>query len=147
MITIPSTDPLGHVWQYFNDKLGLHASQDFRGVMYVPDEFSGVASSMDHVGVAVGYNAFIGRTCCMHSVITRPNMVTPGVVRSTFHYPFVVCNLEAVLALVDSTNEAAMRFDTRLGFKHVHTVPNGGTEGDLNVLQMLRSECRWLRPH
>ena len=135
------------VQAFFNARLGLHDSADFRGVMWVPDEYSGVIAQMDHVAVAVGYNAFIGRTCCMHAVIQRPEYVSPRMVRETFHFPFVVCDCEAVLALVDSTNEAAMNFDTRLGFKQIASVPHGGTDGDLNVLQMLRSECRWLRAH
>ena len=135
------------VWAFLHARLGLHDSDDFRGVLWVPDEFRDRPASMDHVAVAVGYNAFIGRTCCMHTVIQRPEYVSPRMVREVFRYPFGVCGCEAVLALVDSTNDAAMSLDTRLGFKQVHTVPNGGTDGDLNVLQMLRSDCRWLRAH
>jgi hypothetical protein len=142
-----ATNDSRRVWEFMHDRLGLHGSEDFRGVLWVPDEFSGSVIDMDHVAVAVGYNAFIGRTCCMHAVIQRPEYVSPRIVREVFRYPFEVCNCEAVLALVDSTNDAAMSLDTRLGFKQVHTVPNGGTDGNLNVLQMLRSECRWLRSH
>lgn len=135
------------VWQFFNARLGLHYSDDFRGVCHVPDEFRGRVADMDHVAIAVGYNSFIGRTCCMHSVIQRPEAVTRRIVRETFEYPFIKCECTAVLALVDSTNEAALRFDTKLGFKEIARVPGGGTEGDLVVLQMLRTECRWLRQH
>jgi hypothetical protein len=135
------------VWQFFNDRLGLHASRDFRGVLYVPDECSGIAVSMDDVAVAVGYNAFIGRTCCMHSVIQRPERVSPRIVREAFEFPFLVCDCEAVLAIVDSDNDDAMRFDTKLGFKEIARVPHGGPDADLVILQMLRGECRWLRRH
>lgn len=137
------------VWQFFHERLGLHASEDFRGVCHFldADAVPGTAATMDAVAVAVGYNAFIGRTCCMHSVIQKPEAVTRGMVRETFEYPFNVCDCTAVLALVDSTNEAALNFDTKLGFKEIARVPDGGREGDLVVLQMLRSECRWLRHH
>ncbi len=134
-------------WQFFHDRLGLHHSEDWRGVLHVPDEYLANRMNMDDVAVAVGYNAFIGRTCAMHSVIQRPELVTRGMVRETFEYPFIVCDCNAVLALVDSKNEAALNFDTKLGFKQIAVVPDGGTEGDLIVLQMLRSECRWLRKH
>jgi len=130
---------------YFHKVLGLHWSHDFRGVLYVPDEYANLPVDVKHVAVAVGYNAFIGRTCCMHSVIARPEKVTRGIVIETFEYPFMKCNCEAVLACVDSKNDAAMKFDTKLGFKQIATVPNGGPEGDLHILQMLRSECRWLK--
>ena len=143
---IKATDP-GFVWKFFNDRLGLHESHDFRGVIYVPDECSNRVASMDDVAVAVGYNAFIGRTCCMHTVIQRPDTVSPRIVREAFEYPFLIVGCEAVLALVDSDNEAALRFDTKLGFKEIARIPHGGPDADLVILQMLRAECRWLRSH
>jgi hypothetical protein len=141
-----TSDP-GFVWSFFHDRLGLHESHDFRGVLYVPDECRHNITNMDDVAVAVGYNAFIGRTCCMHSVIQRPDRVSPRMVREAFEYPFLVCGCEAVLALVDSDNEDALRFDTKLGFKEIARIPHGGPEADLVILQMLRAECRWLRSH
>jgi hypothetical protein len=137
----------GLVWEFFNDRLGIHHSNDFRGVIHVPDECKDQPARMDDVGVAVGYNAFIGKTCCMHVVIQRPEMVTPRVVREAFEFPFLIAECVAVLALVDSTNEAALKFDTKLGFKEIHRIPGGGMEGDLVIMRMLRDECRWLRPH
>lgn len=126
------------VHAYFKNALGLHWSDDFRGCLFAREEGAPVA-------IAVGYNAFIGRTCCMHCVITDPAAVTRAIVRETFAYPFDVCHCEAILALVDSTNAAAFSFDTKLGFRHVATVPNGGPVADLLILQMLRDECRWIR--
>lgn len=136
------------VHAFFHDRLGLHWSNDFRGVLYVPDEFRMTMAQMDQVAVAIGYNAFIGRTCCMHSVIQRPDLVSPRIVREAFEFPFIVCNCEAVIALVDSDNEPALNFDTKLGFVEVARVPCGGPEADLVVMQMLRADCRWLKkPH
>lgn len=136
------------VHAFFLDRLGLHWSHDLRGVLHVPDEYRNEVASLESVAVAVAYNAFIGRTCCMHTVIQRPELVSPRIVRGAFTFPFEVCNCEAVLALVDSTNDAALSFDTKLGFTEVARIPNGGTDGDLVVLRMLRSDCRWLRkPH
>lgn len=133
------------VYAYFRQVLGLHWSDDFRGVLYVPECYEGRLADPSHVAIAVGYDCFVGRTCCIHSVIPRPETVTKTIVRDTFAFPFNVCGCEAVLGLVDSTNAAALRFDKHLGFKEVHRIPNGGTEGDLIVLQMLRADCRWLR--
>lgn len=136
------------VWQFFHDRLGLHQSHDFRGVCHLaPDIAPNSPVNMDAVAVAVGYNAFIGRTCCMHVVVQRPEAMSPRIVREAFEYPFNVCGCEAVLALVDSANEPAIHFDSRLGFKEIARIENGATEGDLVVLRMTRSECRWLRQH
>lgn len=135
------------VWEFFHDRLGLHHSNDFRGVMHIPDECLGKTIQMGDVAVAVGYNAFVGHTCCMHVVIQRPEMVSPRIVREAFEYPFVVAECVAVLALVDSTNEAALKLDTKLGFKEIDRIPGGGVDGDLVVMKMMRSDCRWLRHH
>jgi hypothetical protein len=133
------------VHEFFHDRLGIHWSEDFRGVLHVPDEYQHYPRSMDHVAVAVGYNSFIGHTCCLHSVIQRPDLVSRRMVRETFEFPFNTCGCEAVLGLVDSSNLPALNFNTKLGFKEVYRVPNGGLDGDLIIMQMLRGDCRWLR--
>lgn len=143
MITEPRA-----VWEYFNAKLGLHPSDDFRGVCYVRSHLPpDMPMGMDDVTVAVGYNGFIGRTCCMHVVIDRPESFTRKILREAFEYPFVRCGCEAVIGLVDSVNEAAVEFDKRIGFVEVARIAHAGLEGDLVILRMLRSECRWLRAH
>lgn len=139
-----ATDPR-MVWEFFHDRLGLHHSEDFRGVMHIPEEYQYHQKNMNHVAVAVGYNSFIGRTCCIHVVIQRPELFTRKILREAFEFPFLVCGLQAVLGLVDSTNEAAINLNERLGFKPIAVVPGGGTEGDLIVMQMLRGDCRWIR--
>lgn len=147
-MTMPRMEAPKQVWQYFHIKLGLHPSDDFRGVCHLrPDLVPGQPVGMDDVAVAVAYNGFVGRTCFMHTVIPRPECVTRAIVREAFNYPFVVCGCEAIVALVDSNNDAALRFDTRLGFKEVARIANAGPEADLVIMRMLRSECRWLRPH
>lgn len=143
---IEATDR-GLVHSFFRERLGLHWSDDFRGVLHVPDAFVNAPMSMADVAVAVAYNGFVGRTCCMHVVIQRPDLVSPRMVRDTFTYPFDVCGCEAVLGFVDSTNAAALSFDRRLGFRDVLVIPNGGPDGDLIQLMMTRADCRWLRKH
>jgi hypothetical protein len=132
---------------FFRDRLGIEHSSDFRGVLHVPDAYRGAPSSMDHVAIAVGYNGFVGKTCCMHVVIQKPEMMSPRIVREAFEFPFQVCGCVAVLGMVDSTNDAALTFDRRLGFKEIDRIAGAGLDGDLVILRMLRSECRWLRPH
>lgn len=132
---------------FFQAKLGMHISDDFRGVLYVPPEFAGPTMDMARVAIGVGYNTFVGRTCCMHTVIQRPDLVSRRIVREAFEFPFLVANCTAVIAPVDSANEAALSLDTRLGFHELARIPNGGPDADLLLLIMYRDECRWLRPH
>lgn len=135
------------VHSFFADRLGLHWSDDFRGVLHVPDDCRGRPAQMADVAIAVAWNGFVGKTCCMHAVIQRPELVSPRIVRETFEFPFLKCGCEAILAFVDSTNAAALNFDRKLGFRDIATIPHGGPDADLIILQMLRSECRWLRQH
>lgn len=133
------------VFAYFARELGLHWSDDFRGCLWVPEIYEGRKADPAHVSVAVAYDCFVGKTCCMHAVIPRPEAVTRAIVQETFAFPFNTCGCEAVLGLVEATNKEALRFDRHLGFKEVHRIPHGGREADLIVLQMLRADCRWLR--
>lgn len=133
--------------EFFLSRLGIEMSDDFRGVVHVPDEFRDNVASMDQVAIAVGYNGFVGKTCCMHVVIQKPECLTPRIVRDAFAFPFNVCGCVAVLGMVDSLNEAALDFDRRLGFKEIDRIEGGGLDGDLVILRMTRADCRWLRPH
>jgi len=133
--------------EFFRSRLGIELSDDFRGVLHVPDAYRGASSSMDHVAIAVGYNGFVGKTCCMHVVIQKPEAMSPRIVREAFEFPFNVCGCLAVLGFVDSANTAAMDFDRRLGFKEIDRIEGAGLEGDLVIFRMLRADCRWLRAH
>ena len=132
---------------FFQNRLGLHWSQDFRGAVYVPDEFRGRTASMDHVAVAVGFNGFIGRTCCIHIVIQRPELFSRRIIREIFEYGFLHAGCEVLLALIDSTNAPSRELVQRVGFELCATVPHGGLEDDLEIWQMTRGACRWLKPH
>lgn len=133
------------VYDFFRANLGVNFSDDFRGCLYVPDGYRGEAAEMEHVAIAIGYNNFNGNLCSMHVVIQKPEFVTKKVVREVFEYPFVDAARTHVIAPVDSTNQAAIDFDKRLGFKEIHRFPEGGTDGDLVILAMSKDECRWLK--
>ena len=133
------------VADFFKDRLGLYKSEDLRGVLWVPDEYALKVRDPDDIAVAVGFNAFIGRTCCIHTVIQRPELLTRYMIRETFNYVYNVCGVETVLGLVDSTNHKALEFDRKLGFKELYRIPNGGIDEDLVVLGMNKSECKWIK--
>lgn len=132
------------ITDFFYSRLRLSPTKDFRGVLWIPVEYRHQLALMDHVAAAVGFHTFIGRICCMHVVVQKPEYVTRRMIRDAFHYAFVEAGCEAVLGLVDTTNDAAIEFDTRLGFKKVYRIKDGGLDGDLIVYEMKRSDCRWL---
>lgn len=133
------------VHAFFCERLGLHWSEDFRGALYIPEQYVNSLARPEHVAVGVAFNAFIGRTCCIHTVIQQPEYFSRKIIRDSFHYAFNECGCEVVLALIDDVNTASLELVQRLGFKELTRVPHGGTEGDLILMQMTRSECRWIR--
>lgn len=133
------------VAEFFHSRLGLSVTDDFQGVLWIPEQYRLNPASMDDVAAAAGFNAFIGRTCCMHTVIQKPEYVTKRMIRDAFNYAFNIAGVEVVLGLVDSTNKEAIKFDTKLGFVEAHRVMNGGLDGDLVVFEMHKAACRWLK--
>jgi RimJ/RimL family protein N-acetyltransferase len=141
VIAIPD---YGMAFEFLQEKLSLHWSADFRGVLFVPDEFDGCSAKKDDVGVAYGWNKFIGRTCMISIVVQKKECLTRAVVKEAFRFPFEN-GMESVLAAVDSTNLDSMELCRRAGFKHKTTVENGGMEGDLVIWEMRRGDCPWFR--
>lgn len=133
------------VQDFFKDRLGLAVGEKFKGILWIPIEHLGKVRDMDHVAVAVGFDGWVGRTCCMHTVIQMPEKLNREMIRESFDYIFNTCQMQCVLGLVDSTNTSAVKFDTRLGFKEVHRISQGGIDGDLIVFSMTRADCRWLK--
>lgn len=132
-------------FEFMAQKLGMQWSNDFRGAMFVPEQFRHLPPDPQHVAVAIAWTGFVGRTCQLSAVIQQPQHLTKAIVREAFRFPFEVCNLLVVIALVDSLNHKSNEICRRLGFEAIARIPNGGLEGDLIVYQMLRQNCRWLR--
>lgn len=142
MIVVPSKE-LAH--DFLAEKLGLSWSADFRGALFIPDEFEGQPTRKEDVGVAVGWNGFIGRTCMINIAVPKPECLTRWVVREIFRFPFEVCGCSAVIATIDSTNHKSLSLCLRSGFKQVDVITAGGLVGDLVILKMERADCKWLR--
>jgi hypothetical protein len=132
------------VADFFEAKLDLRPSVDLRGILWVAEKHRNEAMSMDTIGVAVAFNNFIGKTACMHVVVQDKEVLSRHVIRQTFKYAYEACGLEFLFGLVDSTNLEAIDFDRRIGFKDIHVVLDGGVSGDLVVLGMAKSDCRWI---
>lgn len=62
-----------------------------------------------------------------------------------FAYPFIQLGLRRVTGLIAAKNQAALRFNRKLGFTQEGVCRHGMPDDDLVVLGMLRSECRFLQ--
>lgn len=96
--------------------------------------------------MVVCFNAFIGKTCQMH-VATKPGYkFTPrAMLDAVFKYAFIERGCERILAVVNSRNEPAMRYDQHVGFYEMMRM--GGMHddgGDMVLLAMDKAECKYL---
>ena len=97
------------------------------------------------IEAAVGYKDFTGRSVCMHVAIDNPCAIHRRFVWLCFDYPFNQMGVEKVLGVVDSSNAEALNLDLKLGFRPVATVEGVYENGDMLILEMRKSQCRWLK--
>ncbi|CAB5223184.1 hypothetical protein UFOVP381_5 [uncultured Caudovirales phage] len=105
-----------------------------------------VNTDKQEVEWVVGYTGFVGKTCQMHVVNLGTRRTPRKLLWAAFDYPFNQVGVEAVLGIVNSNNDSAIRFDKHLGFKEVMRLDglhDGG--GDIVIFRMNRDECRWIK--
>ena len=61
-----------------------------------------------------------------------------------FDYPFVQLGVNKLIGPTNSSNENAIRFNLKLGFKEEARVKNAFPDGDMVLLTMTKDECRFL---
>lgn len=93
----------------------------------------------------VCYDTFTEFDCHMHIASNGSRRwISRALLREAFSYPFIQCGLRRVTGLVAASNRDAMRFDLHLGFRIEGLCREGAPDGDLFILGMLRSECRFI---
>lgn len=122
--------------RFFKRELGTFASEDFRGIaMYRDGE--------DELTMAVAYNNFIGRTCCMHVVVKRS--MTREMIKTSFDYPFNQCGVNTVFVQIDSVNTRSITFCKKIGFQQIYEARDGGLDGHLVIMKLDKADCSWIR--
>ena len=97
--------------------------------------------------MVVAMNGFIGKTCQIHVAMRNDFNFTPRkLLEAVFDYTFNTAGRELLVGVVNSKNEAAMRYDKHLGFVESHRFPGVHDDGgDLVIFTMTRDQCRYLK--
>ena len=96
----------------------------------------------DSVKAVVVYDNFSAYDCNMHVASDGSRRwLTRDILVALFMMPFKDWNLRRVTGLVRPDNEAALRFDLKLGFKIEGRARDATADGDLMLLGMTRREC------
>lgn len=128
------------------DRLGPWVAERTGGTYY---KDSGQTIGLERNGSLVAaalYDNCTGRSVQMHVASDGTSRwMTREFLRVCFDYPFNQLKVNKVMGLVDSTNEAAIRFDENIGFQLEHVVKDAGRHGDIRIYSMTRQQCRWIK--
>jgi RimJ/RimL family protein N-acetyltransferase len=113
--------------------------------MPTPDDAHYLGQVLDgQIRAVVVFCGFYGKSCMIHVGSEGNHWNTKSFLRAVFDYPFNKLKLKVIIGTVAGSNEKALRLDRHLGFKDVATIPDAHDEGDLVILEMRPSFCRWL---
>ena len=91
------------------------------------------------------YDGFTGGCIFMHQAGFHPHWLTGNMIWIVFDYPFNQLGVRKVAGTINSSNKELLDFNRRLGFKEEGRIKHAYPDGDLLVLTMERSVCRWLK--
>ena len=130
----------------FDDPEATRKICDEVGVFFNPQCDHSIAR-IDEKGVRGGviFQGFTGASILIHMAGFDPHWMNNDILWATFDYVFVQLKCKKLLGQVPSYNERALAIDLRLGFKIETTVKDVFPDGDLILVSMVPSECRWLK--
>lgn len=90
------------------------------------------------------FDSFNGRSIQIHVALEPGARMTREWFRILFDYAFNQLGVQKIIGVVDSTNQAALRFDKHIGFVEEAVIKDAGKHGDMHILTMTRQQCRFL---
>jgi RimJ/RimL family protein N-acetyltransferase len=81
----------------------------------------------------------------IHVAFANKHALKRVFIHAVFEFAFVQLGLKRLTGYVEVDNTDALIFDQHLGFELEHTIHDGSANGDVHMLVMWASKCRWLR--
>lgn len=116
------------------------------GKIWYPEgkETIGLVDS-ERILAAVLFEDYAGLSMTCHVALADAHVPLRKLIAAAFRYAFVSLHVERLMGVVNSNNKAALRFDYKLGFEPVATLPRMYADGgDAVIFLMERSKCRWI---
>ena len=90
------------------------------------------------------YCNFQGKSCQTHICGKGSNWMTKKYLWAIFDYPFKKQGLKVILGVISGANKKSLKLSRHLGFKEIAIIEDAHKDGDLVIMTMKSSECRWL---
>ena len=132
MVSASTPDEL----RWIEERTGCVLTRNARGI-----------TARDTRGVrgVVAYDAWTEASVQAHMAVEAP-IVWRSLVRPAFAYPFLQAGRRVLVGVIPSHNRKSVEMAKALGFREMHRIRDGWTEGDdLLLLEMRREDCRWIQ--
>lgn len=90
------------------------------------------------------YSAYTGASMNIHMAGFHPHWVNRDMLWVAFHYPFMQLEVKKLFGQVGIHRPEIIKLDLQLGFKQEAIIKDVYPEGDMLLLSMYKSDCRWL---
>ena len=125
-------------WEWVRRRAQPMQVKDTQGIVAYEDTTGNIA------GMVV-MDSWTPSGCQTHIAIDNPICIRRGIFREAAYHIHVVCNRRYAFGLVPANNEAALKFDLKMGFEEVARIPEGYDVGvDYIVVRMAKENNRWL---
>lgn len=96
------------------------------------------------ITAGVMYEDYTGASVRATIAVDPPGSLTKGMVYEMFRYPFITLGVDKIIACVEKCNQASLTLLERLGFVEEAVVTDVYPSGDMIIMTMTRTECKWL---
>lgn len=86
-----------------------------------------------------------GGSISVHIAGFTPTWMTRDLIWVTFDYIFNQLGCAKLFGQVPASNQKALEFDLKMGYKVEHVIEGVFPDGDLYLVAMRREGCRWLK--
>src|SRR5262245_28090330 len=137
MLVAPSNnEQRATMFAFLQEYAQVIPSPDLQVLAWVKEATDGPGPAQ--LKIVVGLNGWLGHVCQMHVAFAPGWTYSPRIMLQTvFKHAFDTNKRKLVLGIVNSKNEAALRYDLHLGFKELWRIPEmHDDDGDIIVLGM-----------
>ena len=115
------------------------------GIGFDPDVDFVISRVCPQLLGGVIYTNYTGQSVQMHQAGFAPRWATKELLWAIYDFPFNYLKVARIIATVPSTNERAMKITQQMGFEYVTTIPGVVPGGDMEILSLLRHQCKYLK--